>query len=78
MTRCGANAAELAAQFPTRLQRLLAFSNSRPRTSRDLASEIAGAESLWSAFKHEFYYRRVFRTKSELIVAVAELIRFLQ
>lgn len=36
----------------------------------------AGAESLWSTFKHEFYYRYVFRIKSELIVAVSNWMRF--
>ncbi|MGQ4601646.1 IS3 family transposase [Nocardia sp. R6R-6] len=28
------------------------------------------AESLWSSFKHEFYYRRTFTRKSELVAAV--------
>ncbi len=30
----------------------------------------AGAESLWSTFKHEYYYRHAFATMSELTVAV--------
>ena len=30
----------------------------------------AGAESLWSTFKHEYYYRHTFTTKAELIAAV--------
>lgn len=36
----------------------------------------AGAESLWSTFKHEYYYRHTFRTKTELIAAVDNWIHF--
>lgn len=36
----------------------------------------AGAESLWSTFKHEYYYRHTFVTKSELVKAVDEWVRF--
>ena len=36
----------------------------------------AGAESLWSTFKHEYYYRHTFATKSELIAAVDNWMRF--
>ncbi|MCA2281523.1 IS3 family transposase, partial [Mycobacterium avium] len=36
----------------------------------------SGAESLWSTFKHEFYYRHTFATKAELIAAVDNWMRF--
>jgi putative transposase len=36
----------------------------------------AGAESLWSSFKHEHYYRHVFATKAELIAAVDNWMNF--
>ncbi|GLC11018.1 MULTISPECIES: IS3 family transposase [Mycobacterium] len=36
----------------------------------------SGVESLWSTFKHEFYYRHVFATKSELVAAVDKWMDF--
>ena len=36
----------------------------------------SGAESLWSTFKHEYYYRHVFATKMELVAAVDKWMRF--
>ena len=36
----------------------------------------AGAESLWSTFKHEYYYRHTFVTKAELVTAVDGWVRF--
>jgi putative transposase len=36
----------------------------------------AGAESLWSSFKHECYYRHAFATRAELIAAVDNWMRF--
>ena len=36
----------------------------------------SGAESLWSTFKHEYYYRHVFATKSELVAAVDKWMHF--
>jgi putative transposase len=36
----------------------------------------AGAESLWSTFKHECYYRHAFATKTELIAAVDNWMNF--
>ena len=36
----------------------------------------SGAESLWSMFKHEYYYRQVFATKSELVAAVDKWMHF--
>jgi len=35
----------------------------------------AGAESLWSTFKHEYYYRHTFTTRAELIAAVDRWVR---
>jgi transposase InsO family protein len=34
------------------------------------------AESFWSTFKHEHYYRHVYATKSELVAAVDNWVRF--
>lgn len=34
------------------------------------------AESFWSTFKHEEYYRHVYATKTELIAAVDKWVRF--
>jgi transposase InsO family protein len=36
----------------------------------------SGAESLWSTFKHEYYYRHVFATKMELVAAVDKWMHF--
>jgi putative transposase len=36
----------------------------------------AGAESFWSSFKHEYYYRHTFATRTELVVAVDNWIRW--
>jgi putative transposase len=36
----------------------------------------AGAESLWSTFKHEYYYRHTYATKSELIAGVDNWMNF--
>jgi len=36
----------------------------------------AGAESLWSTFKHEYYYRHTFVNAAELIAAVDNWMRF--
>ena len=41
-----------------------------------ICSDNAGAESLWSSFKHEHYYRHVFATKAELIAAVDNWMNF--
>jgi putative transposase len=36
----------------------------------------SGVESLWSTFKHEYYYRHAFATKAELIAAVDKWMHF--
>lgn len=36
----------------------------------------SGAESLWSTFKHEFYYRHTFATAAELVAAVDKWMHF--
>lgn len=36
----------------------------------------AGAESLWSTFKHEHYYRHTYATKAELVAAVDNWMHF--
>jgi putative transposase len=36
----------------------------------------AAAESFWSTFKHEYYYRRTFGTKAELVAEVDKWIRW--
>lgn len=36
----------------------------------------SGAESLWSTFKHEYYYRHTVTTTTELIAAVDKWIHF--
>lgn len=36
----------------------------------------SGAESLWSTFKHEYYYRHTFSTKVELVAAVDKWMPF--
>jgi putative transposase len=35
-----------------------------------------GAESLWSTFKHEYYYRHVFATKAERVAVVDKWMYF--
>jgi putative transposase len=36
----------------------------------------SGAESLWSTFKHEYYYRHAFAMRSELVAAVDKWMHF--
>lgn len=38
--------------------------------------DSAGAESLWSTFKHEYYYRHTFAAASELVAAVDRWMHF--
>ena len=42
----------------------------------DAVTAACGSESLWSTFKHEYYYRHTFATKLELIAAVDNWMRF--
>ncbi|WP_433653864.1 integrase core domain-containing protein [Nocardia sp. CA-128927] len=37
---------------------------------------MPSAESLWSTFKHEYYYRHTFATKAELVAAVDKWMNF--
>jgi putative transposase len=46
------------------------FADHRPDQAQLMTRNNAGAESLWSTFKHEYYYRHTFRTNAELIAAV--------
>ncbi|WP_433664742.1 IS3 family transposase [Nocardia sp. CA-128927] len=48
----------------------------RSMGARGICWDNAGAESLWSSFKHEYYYRHVFATKAELVAAVDNWINF--
>ena len=43
---------------------------------RSESAGAAGSEALWSSFKHECYYRRVFATKTELMAAVDNWMQF--
>ena len=36
----------------------------------------SGAESLWSTFKHEYYYRHAFATMAELVAAIDNWMHF--
>jgi putative transposase len=36
----------------------------------------SGAESLWSTFKHEYYYRQALAMRSELVAAVDKWMYF--
>jgi transposase InsO family protein len=36
----------------------------------------SGAESLWSTFKHEYYYRHTFASKAEIVAAVDKWMHF--
>lgn len=38
--------------------------------------DSGGAESLWSTFKQEYYYRHVFATMPELVAAVDKWMHF--
>jgi transposase InsO family protein len=76
MTRCAGQCDEWPRSSRPACSDSSATPNTRSRTSRETVDEIAGEESLWSTSKHEFYYRHVFRTKSELVVAVDNWMRF--
>jgi putative transposase len=52
-----------------------------PGSAGTICWDNSGAESLWSTFKHEYYYheyyyRHVFATKAELVAAVDKWMHF--
>jgi transposase InsO family protein len=48
----------------------------RSMAATGICWDNSGAESLWSTFKHEYYYRHTFATKAELVAAVDKWMYF--
>jgi putative transposase len=49
---------------------------SRSMGATGICWDNSGAESLWSTFKHEYYYRHTFTSKAELVAAVDKWMHF--